>query len=227
MHHLRRFSSVFLFSFFTIISTLLQLTTPLQAQSKAVGTMALMDEPPQSAQVVNVGMYVNSVYQLEVESSTYYLDAYLWFKWSGEIDPTETMEITNLVEEWSMMITPLNEEPILLPDGNQYKLMRVEGRFMQPFVLADYPLDKQKLSVFIEDSTYGVDDLVYRMDEDGSGFGHMLKIPGWEIDSWSSALLQHDYGSFFGAQAVGSASVYSTLRFDLEIQRPVNFFVLN
>jgi hypothetical protein len=195
------------------------------AQAEASGTISIMEETPATAQVVNVGMYVNTVYQLEVASSTYYLDAYLWFKWKGDIDPTATMEITNLVEEWGAMVTPLNEEPMLLPDGHQYKLLKVEGRFMQPFVLADYPLDRQKLSVYLEDSTYGADQLVYVMDTEGSGYGHMLAIPGWQINNWSSEQLQHDYGSFFGAENAGGASVYSTLRFDLEIARPVNFFI--
>jgi hypothetical protein len=195
------------------------------AQAEASGTISVMDTPPATAQVVNVGMYVNTVYQLEVASSTYYLDAYLWFKWKGDIDPTASIEITNLVEEWGAMVTALNEEPMLLPDGHQYKLVKVEGRFTQPFILADYPMDRQKLSVYLEDSTYGADQLVYVMDEEGSGYGHMLAIPGWKIENWSSQQLQHDYGSFFGAEKAGSASVYSTLRFDLEIARPVNFFI--
>lgn len=199
-------------------------TAQANAQVKSVGTMSELETIPSSAQIVDVGLYLNSVYQLEVANSTYYLDAYLWFKWKGDIDPTQTMEVTNLVEEWSMMITPLNEEPMLLSDGSKYKLMKVEGRFMQPFILADYPLDFQKLSVFIEDNTYGIKDIVYRMDTEGSGYGHMLKIPGWKIENWSSKVLQHDYGSFFGAQSDGAAAVYSTLRFDLEISRPVNFF---
>lgn len=199
--------------------------TASAAQTEASGEIAVMEAPAASAQVVHVGMYVNTVYQLEVASSTYYLDAYLWFKWNGDIDPTATMEITNLVEEWGAMITPLNEEPILLPDGQKYKLLKVEGRFMQPFVLAEYPLDEQKLSVYLEDNTYGADQLVYAMDEEGSGYGHMLAIPGWQINNWKSQQYLHDYGSFFGAEKAGTASVYSTLRFDLEISRPVNFFV--
>lgn len=195
------------------------------AQAQASGTIAVMDAPAPTAQVVNVGMYVNTVYQLDVASSTYYLDAYLWFKWKGDIDPTATMEITNLVEEWGAMVTPLNEEPTLLADGNQYKLLKIEGRFMQPFVLADYPLDSQRLSIYLEDNTYGADQLAYVMDAEGSGYGHMLAIPGWQIERWSSQQLQHDYGSYFGAEKAGSASVYATLRFDLEIARPVNFFI--
>lgn len=195
------------------------------AQPDASGRISPMTDVPASAQVVTVGLYVNTVYQLEVSSSTYYLDAYMWFKWKGDIDPTATMELTNMVEEWGAMVTPLNEEPQILADGSSYTLMKVEGRFMQPFQLGDYPLDHQKLSIYIEDNTYGSDQLVYVLDEVESGYGHLLAIPGWKIDNWSWQALAHDYGTFFGAESAGGASVYSTLRFDLEISRPVNFFV--
>ena len=225
MTNLWRLLSVLALYLVTIAASLASTSVSANAQADASGTISALETPAATAQVVNVGMYVNTVYQLEVASSTYYLDAYLWFKWMGDIDPTTTMEITNLVEEWGAMVTPLNEEPMLLPDGHQYKLLKVEGRFMQPFLLADYPLDRQKLSVYLEDNTYGADQLVYVMDQEGSGYGHMLAIPGWQIDNWSSQQLQHDYGSFFGAEKAGSASVYSTLRFDLEIARPVNFFI--
>jgi hypothetical protein len=225
MNNFQRHLRMFTFLVSAIITLWAGTASHSNAQTEASGTISVMEKAAETAQVVNVGMYVNTVYQLEVASSTYYLDAYLWFKWMGDIDPTATMEITNLVEEWGAMVTPLNEEPMLLPDGHQYKLMKVEGRFMQPFVLADYPLDRQKLSVYLEDNTYGADQLVYVMDTEGSGYGHMLAIPGWQIDKWSSQQLQHDYGSFFGAEKAGSASVYSTLRFDLEIARPVNFFI--
>lgn len=195
------------------------------AKGSASGTITAMENPQATAQIVTVGMYVNTIYQLEIANSTYYLDAYLWFKWKGDIDPTETMELTNLVEEWGAMITPVDEEPVLLPEGQKYRLFKIEGRFMQPVVLADFPLDRQNLSVFLEDTTYGSDELVYVMDVAGSGYGHNLTIPGWQINSWSSKQFLHDYGSFFGAEKAGSASVFSVLRFDLEIARPLSFFV--
>ncbi len=203
-----------------------QATALVEAQQAAAsGTIVPAEAAPASAQVVQVGMYVNTVYQLEIENSTYYMDAYLWLKWRGDIDPTATLELTNMVEEWGAQKTPLNEEPITLPDGSSYQILKVEGRFMQPFVLSDYPLDRQNLSVYIEDSTFGSDKLVYEMDVEGSGYGHMLAIPGWTIENWSSQVLTHDYKSFFGAEGAGGAAVYSTLRFDLEIVRPVNFFL--
>lgn len=219
---LRRFAVLF----FGILLLLLHAPTQVIAQqATASGTIVPAEDVSPTAQVVQVGMYVNTIYQLEVESSTYYMDAYLWLKWRGDIDPTATLELTNMVEEWGAQKAPLNEEPLTLPDGSRYQILKIEGRFMQPFVLADYPLDRQKLSVYIEDSTYGSDQLVYEMDVQGSGYGHMLAIPGWTIESWSSELLTHDYKSFFGAEGGGGASVYSTLRFDLDIARPVNFFV--
>lgn len=203
-------------------------TTAVKAetdQSVALGTILPMEAAAPAARVVKVGMYVNSVHQVEVDSSAYDLDAFLWFKWRGSFDPTTTVDIINMVEEWGAMVVPLNDEPALLPDGSSYQLLKVQGRFLQPFSFADYPLDRQKLSVYLEDNTYGADDLVYEMDAEGSGFGPTLSIPGWQVEGWSSQQLRHDYGSVFGAQGAGGPSVYSTLRFDLDIARPTGLFV--
>lgn len=226
MTKLARMLRQFVVQFTTATVAMFVALTPVAAQeASASGTIVPAEAASPSAQVVKVGMYVNTIYQLEVEHSTYYMDAYLWLSWRGDIDPTATLELTNMVEEWGAQKEPLNEEPITLPDGSKYQILKIEGRFMQPFVLADYPLDRHNLSVYIEDNTYGSDQLVYEMDAEGSGYGHMLAIPGWTIENWSSQLLTHDYKSFFGAEGGGGASVYSTLRFDLQIARPVNFFV--
>ena len=116
----------------------------------------------------------------------------------------------------------LNEEPKVLADGSKYQIMRVEGRFVQPFSLADYPLDQQKLSIIIEDTTNGAEKISYVVDKEGSGLGNSLRIPGWQINGWSSQIYAHDYGSKFGEEAADST--YSTAAFAVEIGRPASFF---
>ncbi len=41
--------------------------------------------PPKGAEVVQIG---------------FYMDAYVWLRWKGEIDPTASMGLINMVEEW-------------------------------------------------------------------------------------------------------------------------------
>ena len=186
------------------------------------GTLVPVAAPPAGAQVVKVGFYPVSVYQLDLGSNTYFVDTYVWMRWTGDLDPTASMEFANMVDEWGKLSENLNAEPKVLADGSKYQIMRVEGRFVQPFSLAEYPLDQQKLSIVIEDTTYGVDKVSYVVDTDSSGLGNSLRIPGWQINGWSSQSFAHDYGSKFGEEAADST--YSTAVFSIEIGRPASFF---
>lgn len=186
------------------------------------GSYVTTDTPPASAQQVTVGFYPVSVYQLDMASNTYYVDTYVWLRWKGDIDPTGTIEFTNMVEEWGKQQENLLSEPKVLPDGSKYQIMRVEGRFVQPFSLADYPLDKQKLSIMVEDTTNGADALSYVIDKDSSGIGDSLQIPGWKLAGWTSQIFKHEYGTKFGEDATPSA--YSAAQFSINISRPLSFF---
>jgi hypothetical protein len=56
---------------------------------------------------VTVGLYLHHVPELDLPSSSYLADLCLWLLWRGEPDPIENFEITNLVEGWDLMQTPL------------------------------------------------------------------------------------------------------------------------
>ena len=205
-----------------ILSAILFAATPGHADTAKKGTYTTVDTPPATAQQVNVGFYPLSVYQLDMASNTYYIDTYMWMRWNGDIDPTGTIEFTNMVEEWGKQQENLLTEPKVLPDGSKYQIMRIEGRFVEPFSLAQYPLDKQKLSIMIEDTTNGADAVSYVIDKDSSGIGDSLQIPGWQMNGWTSQTLVHDYGTKFGEDETPSA--YSAAQFSIEISRPLSFF---
>jgi hypothetical protein len=204
------------------VAALFMLVGPGMAQEAKKGTYTVVETPPASAQQVTVGFYPISVYQLDMASNTYYVDAYVWLRWKGDIDPTATIEFTNMVEEWGKQQENLLSEPKVLPDGSNYQIMRIEGRFVQPFSLADYPLDNQKLSIMVEDTTNGADAVSYVIDKESSGIGDSLQIPGWKLGGWSSQTYTHDYGTKFGEEA--TPAVYSAAQFSMEISRPLSFF---
>ena len=205
-----------------MLTALLLAVAPGAAESAKKGIYTPVDAPPASAQQVKIGFYPVSVYQLDMASNTYYVDTYMWLRWTGDIDPTGTIEFTNMVEEWGKQQENLLSEPKVLADGSKYQIMRVEGRFVQPFSLADYPLDKQKLSIMVEDTTNGADAVSYVIDTESSGIGDSLQIPGWQLEGWSSQTYTHDYGTSFGEEATPSA--YSAAQFSLDITRPLSFF---
>jgi hypothetical protein len=187
--------------------------------------------PPQSTkgntpEVVEVGVWPTVIYNLDVHSNTFYMTAYVWFIWRGEIDPTQTVEFTNNVESWGLTKMKTYPKPITFPDGRHYQSMRIEGRFFQPFSLLRFPLENHTVSLSIEDNTYAADKLLYRFDQRHSGLDSGLTIPGWTVQSWKGREGVHHYASNMGDETVGSdSSDYGTILFEVKVTRPVNFFI--
>jgi hypothetical protein len=179
---------------------------------------------PATAQQVKTGFYPINVYQLDLSSNTYYVDTYIWFNWKGKIDPIANLELSNAVEEWGMNQQPGYPEPQKQPDGSLYQIIRVEGRFFQPFELDKYPLDQQRLAILLENSIYTSKDLVYVVDTQDSGYADTLAIQGWEITGWKAENLLRAYQSRFGDKTT-TLDPYSIARYELLIARPISYFV--
>jgi len=206
-----------------LLSAILFVTTGIShAESIQKGSLRPQEQPPASAQIVKIGFYPVSVHQLDVANSTYYIDTYVWLRWKGEIDPTKTIEFVNMVEDWARQLSYLLPTPKREADGSFYQIMRLEGRFNQPFSLSDYPLDQQRLSIKVEDQTYGIDRLAFVIDTKDSGVGDLLRIPGWNLEGWKAETFAHDYETDFGDK--DTPHVYSMARFSIQISRPVSFF---
>lgn len=192
------------------------------AETVQKGTLHPQEQPPATAQIVKIGFYPVSVHQLDIANSTYYIDTYVWLRWKGEIDPTKTIEFVNMVEDWARQLSFLLPKPKREADGSFYQIMRLEGRFNQPFSLSDFPLDQQRLSIKVEDQTYGIDRLAFVIDTKDSGVGDLVRIPGWNLEGWKAETFAHDYQTDFGDK--DTPQVYSMARFSIEISRPVSFF---
>jgi hypothetical protein len=204
---------------------LIFLITGIADASIRLGSMTPAGVVPKEAQIVTIGFFPVSMYGLDMISNTVHLDTYLWMKWKGDIDPTESMELVNAVDKSSLVKAFLLKEPSILTDGTKYQVMRVEGSFFQKFTLSDFPFDKQKLSILIEDSTHGFEQVSYVIDQASSGIGDQFDVPGWNIKNWTSSVLIHDYGTSFGEKEnVGGGSTYSAASFDIQIDRPSSYF---
>ena len=210
-----------IFNFIALLFATIILQTPASASS---GSTTELKQIPKTANIVTVGFFPVNVYGVDYTTSTFTFDGYIWFRWKGEIDPTKTAELLNAVDKSSISKEMLFETPQVMPDGSKYQIMRIESEFFKPFSLEDFPLDKHELSITIEDSLQGVDQLVYQIDEKDTSFSSSLSIAGWKLNGWSSKLLLNDYGSTFGDRSVAQASKFAQLSFSLNISRPESYF---
>jgi hypothetical protein len=178
---------------------------------------------------VYVGVYLNDVPSLDLETNRYLVDFYLWFRWQGDdIDPSTTFEFMNAVESWDQLHAAVytdddgNMIPEDLGDGWRYQVFHVQGQFGHPFDVRAYPFDTQEIVLAIEDTDLVVDDMTYVADEGTLTLPPTLAIPGWDLGEVRAEVIQQDYPTNFGdtRRAIGEDH-YSRFRYSVRVARPV------
>lgn len=192
--------------------------------------------PPQAAhaapQKVTVGAYVHHVMNVDLRANNFLADFYVWFRWKGDIDPTRSFELRNAVEQWQIVKVPayVNEsgeaEPVTLEDGTKYQVFRIEARLGRPFSVQRYPLDEQDLPIEVEEAKYLTSDLVYELDQAGSGVDRRIEIPGWEVAGTATRVDEAFFATNFGDPRVSGGERYSRMQVNVHIVRPTRGMIV-
>jgi hypothetical protein len=177
-------------------------------------------------QEARVGFYLMNLYGLNMDEHSFYADFYIWFKWRGEIDPTE-IEFVNSIEKWSMDNAGFDGDstPVVLKDGTKYRIFRKEGRFYHSFSLNRFPLDRHALDIQIENPEHPADSLLYLPDTNAALIRNTIKFGDWVSKGCHLESRTHDYGSNFG-NPEENAQRFSNLCFNIELARPLSYFLL-
>lgn len=217
--------------FFLVLSLLLLLSFSAPQRSSAVTQPATS-----GAQQVTVDMYVINIGNINQQQGSYSVDMYLSFAWQGNwsigTDNASAPAVPSHFEFTNGQIsstTLIEADHNISGTGNNYLEYRVKGTFFSPFNYERYPLDKQTLSVQMEDNFYDSSTLVYVPDTH-SMLDPGVVIPGWIIQSGSTKLTvnTHDYNSTFGYPNSPSNGqyYYSRAVFSIQISRPVTTSIL-
>lgn len=175
-------------------------------------------------QPVQTGIYLVNLYGLNMEEHSFYADFYIWFKWRGDIDPTN-IEFVNAIEKWSMNNATFDEDSTrVLADGTKYRIFRIEARFFHAFSLNRFPLDRHALDIQIENPEYPIEQLVYLPDSNAASVRKSLSLVGWENEGCAIQSRIHDYGSNFG-NPEENAQRFSNLAFTITLARPLSYFL--
>lgn len=109
--------------------------------------------------IVYTGIDLRRISDLDLKSSSYTADFYLWFRYQGDLDP-ERFELINLAE--SLEIKELIGESQV--DGFNYRAYRLKGIFKGDFDFRDYPFDEQDLAIKFRHADLKRDSLIYVPD---------------------------------------------------------------
>jgi hypothetical protein len=170
--------------------------------------------------VVRVGALINDIQQLDLQSHSYNVDLYMWFKWKNpDIDPSRSFEFMNAFELWGHILTYETDKPETLPDGSQYQVLRNQGKFNSKLPLQRYPFDTQDLVVALENTTADNTQVAFKPDRRPIALSEDLTLPGWKFEKPSLEVVGNRYDTDFGDPSANDP-VYSRVVLHLPAVRP-------
>ncbi len=170
---------------------------------------------------VTVGAYINDIQSLNLREHSYAADVYLWFRWTdSSLAPDDTVEILNPNELWGHVTDKIYEQPVQLPSGELYQVVRIQGRFSRKFFFDNYPFDRQELTIEFEDSAHETNRMVYVADENPVAVNPRLKLPGFRVSAPKLEIEEFCYPTTFGDTRRTESHCYSRVNVSVPIRRP-------
>jgi hypothetical protein len=140
---------------------------------------------------MEVGIFVNSINNLDFIKGTYSMDFYLHFRWTDPTIQTADFEIMNgqistgshsLEKLWENKSGPVKEE-----------WYRVRADFAITPNIRDYPFESGIAPIEIEDAENDATQLIYVPIANESGIEPRFVIPGWTIGTPTFSVTDHSY----------------------------------
>jgi len=149
---------------------------------------------------VNVSLYLLDISRYDVKTGEFTADFYLDFRCDANCSPGNFEFMNGRATSISKDIDTPTE-----------KFYRVQGAFVSPVNLEQYPFDRQGIRIILEDKLKTARELQYVADDSGSGVDGSTISPGWEIRSWNAAVDEHYYKPY--------NETYSRYAFSVGIER--------
>jgi hypothetical protein len=177
---------------------------------------------------LQVGVYANSTYDLDLSVPSFSSNGYVWLRWdqplqdlleAQQVGIAERINLLNgLVSDAEPVLRPFSDKPEKLNDGSYYQLFGYIGRFyIDRASFRHYPFTTVSLPLVLEvdDVDGGLDYTNLRLEPDlqNSGIGLYAGIIGWLNRGWSIAEYRHHYATNFGLG--GPENDYSQVVFDI------------
>jgi hypothetical protein len=192
--------------------------------SLPLSTLAAESETSEPAQVA-VGIYLNQVREVSLRDSQFVVDFWIWFRWKkdtkveGEVlDPLKAYEVSG--GDIESRANEFREE--LAGTEWTYATERVVARVMQVFDVSQFPQDRHRLVIAIEDGDHEEALVTLTADSANSRIDPKLHVPGFRVRNFDSTVVQHAYKTNYGDVTLpsDSESIYSRCEFALDIKRP-------
>lgn len=192
--------STFLFSF--LFALCLFWTSPVLAQRP---------------DTVKIGCYLISLHDFNFRDKEYTARFWIWMLYNNNIKKfnlEQQVEIPNAksIEKPDVIIDQL--------DSLDWLQMKMKCVMKQSWQVSDYPFDRQKLKIYVENSKFDTRDLLFVPDTAGKSYDPELTIDGWKITDFKTKTDTSVYETSFGDPLLKNAQTkYSRFVIELDLKR--------
>lgn len=195
--------SIYIILFLNLIS----LSRPLLASENETQT-----QPKEC----KVGLYLMSLHDLNPRDNTYSSDFWVWYNYKTfeDFDPLKSRELVNAKTSKRLI-----EDKVVYEDGTVWATEKMKATFLHSWNTANFPFDRQKLELWIEEGLYETSDIVFVPDKKDSRLSPEIKLLGWELVDFNFDSREKTYESSFGDPEGSSSSSYSRLVMTITLKR--------
>jgi hypothetical protein len=163
---------------------------------------------------VKVGIYITSIHDIDFKQKEYSITFWLWLKYKNrELDFLNNLEVPQAkTVEKSFSLVDSSGEVVSMQ-------MKLQCVMKDSWRIENFPFDRQKLRLGLENSQYDSRYLVFTVDTVGKNFDPRFTLRGWLIDSCVISTGTKSYETNFGDESLGPHTEYSSFRVRLSIHR--------
>ncbi len=144
---------------------------------------------------VSIGTYIDRIVNLSIRESSWDVDFYVWFRWTGDpkLDPGGSFQVIDGEIASRTMLDDVHD-----PDGTNYQRCRVTAHITKFFDIGRFPLEDHMLNLYIEDGSRDGMALRYAVDAGATSVSSRVKVPGYTLTGFRDAVKNHTYKSRHG-----------------------------
>lgn len=164
-----------------------------------------------------VGAYLESLHDFNLSGETFGADLWLWTHTSLESErkPLETMELTNAKN------ISISFGSNIIKNGVRWGQHKVSGTFRHQWDLRNFPFDRHKLEIRIEEAIDETNAFIYDVDKNNSSFDHNIDIEGFKVSDFKIINQPMTHASTYGDPELkpGDSSEYAGVTISVVVER--------
>jgi len=160
-------------------------------------------------------MYITSIHDIDFKQKEYAITFWLWLKYKNkDFDFMQNLEVPQAKSVTRSFAT------IDTSDNQVYLLMKMQCLMKDSWRIRNFPFDKQKLRLSIENSQFDSKSLVFVPDTVGKNYDPRFTLSGWSINSCNISIGVKKYETTFGDPSLTVPhSEYSSYKAIINISR--------